>query len=553
MKKSFIKKGLCFLIGLCFCLSVFAIPSTVVKAGKSEQKVVSEDMYGEELSNQKWFRTNDISHEQGKIVFEKSKTDASSKIVSVILASDLRAMGIDSSLNGTVTFKVTDSLDGEFYTAFGLERPYSEINTASAICFFDNNGKVGVKVVNFSGEVGDVYVAQTSYAYGEEIVVDFNVYAVGSLYLAINGVSLINHDNAIKVNGMGYFGFGQSAGSSVEIYNAEVRSASYDTPTNANIDETFSDGFNNILLYSEGGGSGYFTPEKVVCEDGVLKFTNVTVTGFITTRHEFSNFTMTYDIPHIQRVAEKDSDGNVIIPATNWMGISIGCSTMKASSAIAVAQSLFFYMMPVYDVNTGKATNMSCVLLSNYNIVKTATIGDEHNFFNPEHAIDVEGKERVVNIKVNMLDGILQVYAKYADEPVGKYFKIIEYNLGYTPLGYLQIWGYGDDFNYVQNNMANGRESYCANFWIDNLKIENKDAQANTFEAGFVSSKFPHQEDYVYVDMWDNRMDTLYSADVPVEESTSSEGCGASVGAVPFMLLGLLGGVVAIAKRRKDV
>lgn len=546
MKKSLIKKGAAFLIGGVLSFSCFGgLSTTIASAGRSEQQVVTENMYEDELSNQKWYMTRDISHEQGKIVFDAEKTNADSKIVSVVLANDLREMDIDTCISGTITVKVNEALTGEFYIGFGLERPYSAVNSASAICLYDENGTIGVKVENFKGEsIGTVYTAETTYAYSEELVIDFDIFSAGSMYLSVNSTTLLNHDNEKTVYANGYFGFGQSASSSVEIYNAEVRAATYDTPTNTNFTETFDDGFNSAILYSEGGANGYFTPESVVCEDGVLKFNNVTITGYVSTKQEYSNFTMTYDIPHIQREAVVDEQGNVITPATNWMGISIGCPAIKTNSSVAVVQSLFFYMMPVYS--GGNAISYTCVLLNNYSIVKTASVSGEKNFFALENGLDGDGNERTVNMKVQMLDGVLQVFVKYEGEPENRYGKVFEYNLGYTPMGFVQIWGYGDDFNYVQNNMANGKDSYCANFWIDNLSIENTDKNAKLVEVNFQSSKFPAQDDFLYVDEWDNRAETLFTADPP-----EKSGCSSSLTVLPIASLTLLGAVYMLFKGGK--
>lgn len=550
MKKR-MKNGIALLAGMSVCLGgvVGVLPTVTASAGKSEQQVVTEEMYKEQLSKQKWEYTRDISHAEGKIIFEKSKTGKESQIVSTILASDLREMGIDTCVNGQLTVKVTDVLEGEFYIAFGLSRPYSETNTASAICLYDVGGEIGVKVENFAGDnIGTVYTSTTTYAYGTELTIDFDVYSVGSMELSVNGDAMLNHDNAKSVFTNGYFGFGQSAASSVEIYNAEIRAATYDTPTNSNFTETFSDGFNSALLYSEGGSGGYYSPQSVACENGVLKFNNVTAIGYISTRQEYSNFTMTYDVPHIQRQAVLDDEGNVITPATNWMGISIGCSSVVTNSSVAVAQSLFFFMMPTYQ--NGTSIGMTCTLLNNYKQLKSTSISGDKNFFAVENGIDGEGKERTVNLKIEMKDGVLQIFAKYKGESVNRYQKLFEYDLGYTPLGYVQIWGYGDDFNYVQNNMDKGLDSYCANFWIDNLKMENTDANANLVEVNFVSSKFPEQEDYVYVDRWNNRMETLYEADPPVEEEKKGCKSTASIGAASLLLLA--GGALMKKKGGKE-
>ena len=152
--KKMVKKGIALLAGTAICLGGVAgfLPTVTANAGKSEQKVVTGEMYKDELSNQKWYFTRDIAHEEGKIVFNKATTTEESKIVSVILANDLREMGIDTCINGSFTVKVTDALDGEFYVGFGLDRPYEEVNSASAICLYDNGGTVGVKVENFTEE-----------------------------------------------------------------------------------------------------------------------------------------------------------------------------------------------------------------------------------------------------------------------------------------------------------------------------------------------------------------------------------------------------------------
>jgi len=166
-----------------------------------------------------------------------------------------------------------------------------------------------------------------------------------------------------------------------------------------------------------------------------------------------------------------------------------------------------------------------------------------------ENGVDGNGKERTVNLKVEMIDGVLQVFEKYENEAESRYAKLFEYNLGYTPIGYVQIWGYGDDFNYVQNNMSQGLDSYCANFWLDNLKMENTDVNANLVEVDFVSSKFPEQDDFVYVDRWNNRAETLYEADPPAEKKEGCKGT-ASIASAYFLLL--VGGALMMKKGGKE-
>ena len=78
--------------------------------------------------------------------------------------------------------------------------------------------------------------------------------------------------------------------------------------------------------------------------------------------------------------------------------------------------------------------------------------------------------------------------------------------------------------------------------------VENKDENPNLVEAGFASSKFPEQDDFVYVDRWDNRAETLFKADPPAVE----EGCGSSVGISAAALFLLAGGALMLKKGGKE-
>ena len=263
MKKT-IKKGIALLavtaIGL-GCAAGF-LPTVTANAGKSDQKVVTEEMYKDELSNQKWYLTRDIAHEDGKIVFKKSATNAESKIVSVVLANDLREMGIETCVNGSLTVKVTEALDGEFYIGFGLERPYSNVNSASAICLYDNGGAIGVKVKNFAGEgAGVVCTSTATYAYGDEIVIDFEVLSAGSMYLSVNDETVLNYDNEKLVATNGYFGFGQSAASSVEIYDAAGKMLSRFRPVDVPLVRSRLTTVKAAFLTSEAGGGVSVSPD----------------------------------------------------------------------------------------------------------------------------------------------------------------------------------------------------------------------------------------------------------------------------------------------------
>ena len=76
-------------------------------------------------------------------------------------------------------------------------------------------------------------------------------------------------------------------------------------------------------------------------------------------------------------------------------------------------------------------------------------------------------------------------------------------------------------------------------------KITN-DKNAKLVEVNFQSSKFPAQDDFLYVDEWDNRAETLFTA-APPEKS----GCSSSLTVLPIASLTLLGAVYMLFKGGK--
>lgn len=552
MKKICFKKNIIFIIlsvfVLALCLSVKGFDK--VYAGVSRQDVATGDMFYDGISNQTFYVIGNIDHsydeasDSGKIIFDKNKTNADSRVISTVIASDLREYGIDSCIWGEVALSITETLSGDFYIVFGLEQAFYSVNGGnfSAIAFNENNGKVQVTVVNIaSGEKTSVYSLPDLFEYNQSIEVSFEFLADGSLKLDVGGMGYLNFNNNIKCRAAGYFGFAQSSGSSVEILVANVFSSSYDTPETAEVDENFEDGFDASRLFAYSGflPTGYYKPEGIVCEEGVLKFDNIGVEGFISTTTKFSNFAMTLDIPHLQRSFVYDNDGAIVRTASNWIGISMGAPMINNASA-AITQSLFFYMSASYI--DGDAAYLSCVLLDKYKVIYEDLISDyDLNFWSKQNAYNVDGTEKTINLKVEMIDGNLKVSFKYANERESRFRTIVNTYIGYTPLGYLQIHGQGSSaLDVISNNNL-----LSSNFWIDNLKIENKDENPVILENDFISSKIQKNEDYDYVDTWNNRIDTIHVID------GSESGCKGTLTLSSVSLAAIIV-AVALIRRRKD-
>ncbi|MBP5467307.1 MAG: hypothetical protein J6Y43_07090, partial [Clostridia bacterium] len=457
-----------------------------------------------------------------------------------------RGQGLDDCLSGGVSLTVS-ALNGEFYVVFGLEEAFYGVGqgNCSAICFYDNGGNIAVKVANMEGETETaVKTLSAVLGYGDGITLSFTVKADGKISLSVNGTNYVNFDNTTACYAAGYFGFAQSAGSAVRITSANVYSAVYDSPVNAQVDETFDDGeFDASRIFTDNNESavGYYTPEGVSCEDGVLKFNNITSYGFVSTCYEFSNFLMTFDIPHLQREFVRDGNGNVIVPASNFLGVSVG-APQKNVAHYAITQAVFFYFMPVYA--NGRTTGMTVVVLDNYKIVSQRGIEGENDFFSADNAYDIFGKEKTINMKVEMLDGVLSCCFKWANENESKFRVLLSVDLGYTPLGYVQIHGQG----YNASDIVKNDSLPCSNFWIDNLKVANRDADPKTENPEYLSNLMQRGEDYDYIDTWNYRIKTVEAVD-----ADGGSGCGSGIGAggASFIAAVALAWATAFRVRRK--
>ena len=158
----------------------------------------------------------------------------------------------------------------------------------------------------------------------------------------------------------------------------------------------------------------------------------------------------------------------------------------------------------------------------------------------PKNAYDEYGRERTVNMHVVMEDGKLTCEFKWNNKST--YHKILdEFDLHYTPYGYVQIHGQGYDATSISKNDSLAGSS----FWIDNLKVANKDADANKINPESRSNLIKTDEDYDYVDSWNNRKKTVEAVE---------SGCGSAIdfsGTIITLAVCLSIAAVLVTIRRK--
>ena len=550
VKKSRIFLASIIIFVLLFSAIPFALSKSVAFAGESREGVVTENTIKEKLSDAHWYVKN-VSHkkegDKSYIVFNSSSSE-NTRIISYAYGADLRDRGLDKCWYGSVILNISE-LKGNFYVVFGLNKVNATMSQGicSAISFYDNGAnKIAAKIINKNG-VEETTLEEISgvFEYNDNLKLDITVKTDGKVYLSVNNVKYLDYDNETACRSVGYFGFAQSAGSGVKItYTDEgLYTSVYDTPENADVDEDFEDGFDANRLYVNNNEmrQGYYKPEGMFCEDGVLKFSNLTSYGFVSTCYEFSNFEMSFDIPHLQRKCVLDDDGNIIVPASNyWFGICLGAPNLD-NPHYAITTSVMILFTPIYTA--GEPTGLCLQLLDNYKEKYSKYLSDEDNFWLTKNAYDEYGRERTVNMHVVMEDGKLTCEFKWNNKST--YHKILdEFDLHYTPYGYVQIHGQGNDATSISKNDSLAGSS----FWIDNLKVKNTDENANKISPDDLvkrSNSIKTDEDYDYVDSWNNRKKTVEAVE---------SGCGSAIdfsGTIITLAVCLSIAAVLVTIRRK--
>jgi hypothetical protein len=119
---------------------------------------------------------------------------------------------------------------------------------------------------------------------------------------------------------------------------------------------------------------------------------------------------------------------------------------------------------------------------------------NEWNFWNNQVAQD-----RAMFIRLSVIDGWITLELKYEEQT--EYTKVYSKYLGYTPLGYVQIWSTGHGPN-VTNLPVEQISS--TSFKLDNIALTNKDDTPLTKVVSFETNKLTIPPDFPYVDTWDD-------------------------------------------------
>lgn len=468
-------------------------------AGSSEVYVATPESITGSINQGTWFLRG-VTYGNNSMLFGENST-ADTRAASKIRFENLKEFGFENCLTFELTLKFTSiSENARFLICFGMDRPTSAVGGASAtsIAFRAEGEEIFAGVIAHGSEQEQM-VAFTSFpdnGFGKEIKVTGAVHSDGGLLLNVNGKSLGAGVEGFSTEG--YLGFGQTGNTVTEITDVSIIANTYDRPENTEASVNFDNGEYNANEWYSSAMAGYFKPTSLAIEDGALYFQNVSESS-LSTLHKYSNFEMTFDVPYIQRTAEFGEAGDLLTPVSGWIGISMGAQSKNGGSADAINTATFLYIEGGLSADRKSSTETNVVLMSYGSVVKTEKLPETHHFWSATLA-ETNGS---MQVKLRVEDGTLQIWLKWTSDE--EYYSVFEYELGYTPLGLIQIWGMGHTEGTGLQMVEQGQnplEIMAGNFKIDNIKISNLDVRKMIVTVDFKTNRREIPQDYVYTDTW---------------------------------------------------
>ena len=474
-----------------------------------------------------------------------------------------REYGVEQLFDYSAVFAINDvAADAVFALTFGMPRVNMDYSAEdSESLFFSVKEVEGAKRLAFSvaerTTSGDrTLVEERAFVYPqpqlcEEFTLKLKVKTDNTADILLkSGAEEVKFKGIdFSVGGNGFVGM--FAKGNVNAYVRDVNFivySEYSAPENVDFTETFEHGgvdcYNKNLIHTEAKASA-MPDSSLSVRDGALVFNNAG-NGFVATKYMYSNFELNFDITQLQRRAEYNADGSLKNVISGFFGVSFGVRETGYVDHVWNTRFLLFQSFPFeedYD-RTKPYTGKTKYQLGEY--LSTTRIS-----VNPDKAkgeIDLWDEEidrrenKTVNIRISLIDGVFKLFMKYEGEEWKK--PVLEYDYGFTPLGYIRIWTYGG----TALPAKGAAYARAGTFAIDNLCVKNMDAESakNTLpDPGFASNIREQTPDYNYVTKPDPN-DLTFG-----ESAAASGGCGAAAGTAGTVVALAAISAAAVAVRRK--
>ena len=461
-------------LGVAASFSLANTDSFSISAGSSLRYAMSSSTVVDSRINSGDLRTSgDVKGEDSTLVLGEGKAIAKMKINNYVDA------GLANVYNASFDVSIKKLADGGvFRICSGLPSVSSSYDgEGSLIIEIENKfGFYFLSVTEYLGEgiTNDLYKKAETPWIKEAKTLSFSIFfeTDGTYYLSINGDEIVSGEEALG-NGAGYFGFMSEGDNEIRISSLNVYGYTYSSPENVpSYTETFEveKGHYNANYFYSSSSAGPVSPSYLAVDEdtGYLHFSNVG-NSQITTRYMYSNFSMEFEIPQMQKEAAMDEEGNITSPITSNFGLSWGESNVTDDPG-----NTWMYHTWIHFENLGYSSSIDhtaqndmpfVTLYSSRSALYRVVLPEEYRFFSPKET-------RIPTLKLTMVDGVVDLYLKWDKGEYGASF--FHYDLGQTEEGYVRILTLGD------SSMPSNGVKYLTsnNFSIDNLTLKNLDAES---------------------------------------------------------------------------
>ena len=531
-----IKKKRFIILLCCFSFLFICLPWNVktVDAGISE--VYLENTSGANtFSSGNWIRMGNCCEITANSINMQSTSSSFDKVVMSTSIKDIHEYILQDKLvlfDAKIGLSITETT-GRFAFNFGLLNIMSNYGSAnsSAIWFSLESGTLYVGLSNFSSTVTENKVIdKTSLgAYsGSPITIElkaerfYGANTYDNLSGSVScGSKVMNITDVTDCVATGFMSFSENVKeattyaniSECTILTYQYRVANNTADANTPATVNFDSGYYNINEWYTEGRFGCFEDTSFKVIDGKLKFIN-TATSCISTKLEYSNFALSFDVSDIQKTAVgkggtsageynpkktiNEQYDRLVSPA---FYVVLGCLEYSEFYVEGAYVGFEPYTYSVAGDKTKpskidftKSPECTRVIISNGSTLQYIILED--NFWQ-------EGND-TISINISLIDCVFTL--KYSiNKGALKTVSGID-NFTVQPYGYIKIGaiGYQANVETEMDALGMGYRMKQVNMALDNISLYNHDSSAKAKKVNYDPSNDGSGKDYNYIDTWDS-------------------------------------------------
>lgn len=349
------------------------------------------------------------------------------------------------NVSKTIEYQTTfvELSDAEFHNVLGLEADEQFVTAPLDIAYAPAETGYTVTATEGTTVLGTAAIA------ADQFVATIEVKNLGNacrVTVRIDGEVKLSFKTA---NAAGYAAFYATAaeGGAADIGLDDFKT-SYVNYISSDAPDMFAD-FNEELgdewvnsRPAEGLGNG------AVVKDGALVFEGASDGTYVGPNYRYSNFELSFDVTSLRYDEYLDEDLDILYGASSWIGVTFGAEEAGQPYSAAGSELLYFDHNWNLKGEYGRVVRMSGGTVDTNDIYATFP-----NMWKPEN--NTRGG---FTIKITAIDGTVNVYVRYKDEPLSALTEPVATYTGVDHYGYISLCCTANAY-----------------YTIDNLSVRNLD------------------------------------------------------------------------------